>query len=199
MVHNAQEAGLRFEPEKVRRFGCSKDSTEDRTENWEGENNAESSHNSATPNEQEEVDEDVSGFDLRKSSTDSRMHDSLRFHKGVPWRTVLWWKVMEYLPFRRMDLQADGSWKPIRWPLPRGEVRDIPNDAKIHVSAIRRLKADADYRPGNLILGGGGRGKIKAPKRCGIGEWDVADYPGCPIKETYLRKPISKEASHAIH
>ncbi|KAF7115482.1 hypothetical protein CNMCM5793_002440 [Aspergillus hiratsukae] len=202
MVHNAQEAGLRFESEKVRRFGCSMGPTENRTEHSEGESNPGNSHSRAARNEQEEIGEKespVSGFDLRKSSTDSRMHDSLRFRKGVPWDTVLSWKVMEYLPFRRMDLQADGSWKPIRWPLPRGEVRDIPNDAKIHVSAIRRLKADTDYRPGNLILGGGGRGKIKAPKACGIGEWEVADYPGCPIKETYVRKPISKEASHMSH
>ena len=29
--------------------------------------------------------------------------------------TVAMWKIMEYLPFRRMDLQEDGSWKAIRW------------------------------------------------------------------------------------
>lgn len=49
---------------------------------------------------------------------------------------------MEYLPFRRMDLQEDGSWKAIIWPLPKGEVRDIPNNALIHGSVIKRMEAD---------------------------------------------------------
>ncbi|KAF7178184.1 hypothetical protein CNMCM7691_006856 [Aspergillus felis] len=200
MVQNAQKAGLRFEPGKLRRFDCSGDSTEDHVEHSQGEDHPENTHNRAAQNVEDEFGGKESPMSvLRKSSTDSRMHDSLRFGKGVRWTTVLSWKVMEYLPFRRMDLQEDGSWKPIRWPLPCGEVRDIPNDAKIHVSAIRRLKSDPEYRPGNLIIGGGGRGKIKAPKECGIGEWEVADYPGCPVKETYRRKPISKEVDHMNH
>ncbi|GFF87969.1 uncharacterized protein YEL023C [Aspergillus udagawae] len=204
MVQNAQKAGLRFDTGKLRRFHCSGDSTEDHAEHSQGENHAENLHNRAAQNIGDEVsgrESPMPGLDyyLRKSSTDSRMHDSLRFGKGLPWTTVLSWKVMEYLPFRRMDLQEDGSWKPIRWPLPCGEVRDIPNDAKIHVSAIRRLKSDPEYRPGNLIIGGGGRGKIKAPKERGIGEWEVADYPGCPVKETYQRKLKSKEADHMNH
>ncbi|PKX88906.1 T6SS phospholipase effector Tle1-like catalytic domain-containing protein [Aspergillus novofumigatus IBT 16806] len=188
MVHNAQKAGLRFEPGKLRLFECSSDSTGDHAGPSPGENHSEN-------------EDPTSGFEffLHRSSTDSRMHDSLRFGKGIHWTTVLSWKVMEYLPFRRMDLQEDGSWKPIRWPLPCGEVRDIPDDAKIHVSAIRRLKSDPEYRPGNLIMGGGGRGKKKAPEECGIGEWEIADYPGCPIKGTYVRKPLSKEARHMDH
>lgn len=40
---------------------------------------------------------------------------------------------MEYLPFRRMDLQSDGSWKPIIWPLPMGEVRDVPENVCVLV------------------------------------------------------------------
>jgi hypothetical protein len=201
MVHNAQKAGLRFEPEKMRRFVCSGDSTRDHAEHPQGENSPGTLNNGAAQNGQEEHDgkeSSTSDFEcfLQKSSTHSRMHDSLRFGKGVRWTTVLSWKVMEYLPFRRMDLQEDGSWKPIRWPLPCGEVRDIPDDAKVHVSAIHRLKSDPEYRPGNLIMGGGGRGKKKAPEECGIGEWQMADYPGCPIKATYVRKPLSKEARH---
>ncbi|GFF64725.1 hypothetical protein CNMCM6936_005056 [Aspergillus lentulus] len=204
MVHNAQKAGLRFEPEKLRRFVCSSDAAGDHAEHSQGGNTPGTMNNGAAQNEQEGDDgkqSPASDFEcfLHKSSTDSRMHDALRFGKGVRWTTVLSWKVMEYLPFRRMDLQEDGSWKPIRWPLPCGEVRDIPDDAKIHVSAIRRLKSDPEYRPGNLIMGGGGRGKKKAPKECGIGEWQMAEYPGCPIKETYVRKPLSKEAHHMDH
>ena len=77
---------------------------------------------------------------------------------------------MEYMPFRRMDLQADDSWKSIRWPLPKGEVRDIPDGAWIHGSVIRRMHADSMYRPGNLIVGGGGRGVRIAPPHYGTGK-----------------------------
>lgn len=95
---------------------------------------------------------------------------------------------MEYLPFRRMDLQPDGSWKAITLPLPMGEVRDIPEDAKIHHSAIRRMEADENYRPGNLIVGGGGRGVRKAPAELGIGEWMVHNNKGDPVGEVVVRK-----------
>lgn len=94
---------------------------------------------------------------------------------------------MEYLPFRRMDLQADGSWKSIRWPLPKGEVRDVPDDVVVHNSVIKRMKADERYRPGNLILGGGGRGTKVAPREAGIGEWRVCREEGDPIGEVYVR------------
>lgn len=53
----------------------------------------------------------------------ARIHDSLEFSSDLGIIPVLSWKFMEYLPFRRMDLQTDGSWKPIRWPLPGGETR----------------------------------------------------------------------------
>ncbi|KMU73309.1 hypothetical protein CISG_10055 [Coccidioides immitis RMSCC 3703] len=125
---------------------------------------------------------------LHSSSTQGHLHDCLEFGSGLSAISVIIWKIMEYLPFRRMDLQADGSWKPIRWPLPCGEVRDIPADAHIHVSAIRRMRADKNYRPGNLILGGGGRGVRRAPEHLGIGEWVVAANEGDVVRETYMRK-----------
>lgn len=62
--------------------------------------------------------------------------------------------------------------------LPMGEPRDIPYDAKIHNSAIRRMQAVESYRPGNLIVGGGGRGVKVAPKELGIGEWEVLKNHG---------------------
>lgn len=58
------------------------------------------------------------------------------------------------------------------------EPRDIPYDAKIHHSAIRRMEVDPKYRPGNLIIGGGGRGVKVAPKELGIGEWSVLKNHG---------------------
>ncbi|KAL9630408.1 MAG: hypothetical protein Q9204_004736, partial [Flavoplaca sp. TL-2023a] len=95
---------------------------------------------------------------LHHSATKGVLHDCLQYHNGLPRTSVLSWKLMEYMPFRRMDLKEDGSWQAITFPLPMGEVRDIPEDAKIHHSAIRRMEANEDYRPGNLIVGGGGRG-----------------------------------------
>jgi len=51
---------------------------------------------------------------LENCFTDSVAHDCLQFGGGLPRSTVSFWKMMEYLPFRRMDLQ-DGKWKAIRW------------------------------------------------------------------------------------
>jgi hypothetical protein len=108
---------------------------------------------------------------LHHLATQTRLHDSLSFTGGLPFLSVLTWQIMEHLPFRRMDLQSDGTWKPISWPLPRGETRDMPDDARIHGSVIARMRSDPSYRPGNLILGGGGRGVRRAPPQAGIGEW----------------------------
>ena len=125
---------------------------------------------------------------LHYSATEGVLHDCLEFNNGLPRASVLSWKIMEYLPFRRMDLQPDGSWKAITFPLPMGEVRDIPEDAKIHHSAIRRMEANEDYRPGNLIIGGGGRGVRKASKELGIGEWVIHKNEGDPVGEVHVRK-----------
>ncbi|KAK7755003.1 hypothetical protein SLS62_003087 [Diatrype stigma] len=118
----------------------------------------------------------------------ARTHDSLTFSSGLGRGPVLSWKLMEYLPFRRMDLQADGSWRPIRWPLPRGEVRDIPHTARVHGSVLRRMRFDPSYRPGNLIVGGGGRGLRKAPPERGIGVWECVQDRGDPVGEVWVKK-----------
>jgi len=92
-----------------------------------------------------------------------------------------------------MDLQPDNSWKSISWPLPKGEVRDIPEGAWIHCSAIRRMEARKDYRPGNLIVGGGGRGVKIAPAEHGIGSWEIIQGEGDPVGEVHLRKKRESE------
>ncbi|KAL3493259.1 hypothetical protein BJX62DRAFT_249666 [Aspergillus germanicus] len=197
MVHNAQLAGLRFDTTKLAHFDCltlgqvaqsrhgksSKDSHHRTSSNRKQISNGKR-HASASAIPQEAL--------LEKASAEGKIHDCLRFGNGPSWVSVISWKMMEYLPFRRMDLQEDGSWKPVMWPLPRGEVRDMPDDAKVHVSAIRRLHVNGDYRPGNLILGGGGRGKLRASKEEGTGEWVVDGNEGCPLRETYIRKPKSR-------
>ncbi|KAK8117574.1 uncharacterized protein PG998_005855 [Apiospora kogelbergensis] len=118
----------------------------------------------------------------------SRIHDSLEFGSGLSHMQVFSWKIMEYMPFRRMDLQSDGSWKPIRWPLPCGEVRDIPHTARVHGSVVRRMQLDPDYRPGNLIIGGGGRGMRRAPEEYGMGEWECVAEEGDPVGEVWVKK-----------
>jgi hypothetical protein len=125
--------------------------------------------------------------DIEYLATRTRLHDSLTFKGGLPWTSVIPWLIMEHLPFRRMDLQPDGTWKPISWPLPRGETRDMPDDAQIHSSVVQRMKVDPSYRPGNLIVGGGGRGVRRAPESAGIGRWRVVRERGDPIGETVVR------------
>ncbi|KAF2752803.1 hypothetical protein EJ05DRAFT_446101 [Pseudovirgaria hyperparasitica] len=122
------------------------------------------------------------------AATRGKIHDVLQFNNGAGATGVISWNMMEYMPFRRMDLRADGSWGAISWPLPKGETRDIPHNAVIHNSVIKRMRADPAYRPGNLIVGGGGRGVRKAPEHLGIGRWKVHRDEGDPIGECYLKE-----------
>ncbi|KAI9724614.1 MAG: hypothetical protein M1828_003637 [Chrysothrix sp. TS-e1954] len=123
-----------------------------------------------------------------------RAHDALEFNQGTPWTGVISWRIMENMPFLRMDLRPDGTWAPIRWPLPRGETRDIPAEAWIHHSAIKRMEHLNAYRPGNLIVGGGGRGVKVAPKDYGMGEWTVLREDGGGVGGVVVRasKPGEK-------
>lgn len=126
---------------------------------------------------------------LLNAYTHGRIHDCLCWPEGGLTLTgTIGWKMMEYLPFRRMDLQPDGSWKPIMWPLPRGEVRDIPDTVMVHNSVIRRMNADPNYRPGNLIVGGGGRGVRRAPDSLGTGEWVVLREEGSLVGEVLVKR-----------
>lgn len=64
----------------------------------------------------------------------------------------------------------------------------MPLDAKIHNSAIKRMQAVQKYRPGNLIIGGGGRGVRVAPAEAGIGQWVVVAEEGDIVGERFVRK-----------
>jgi len=133
----------------------------------------------------------LSAVELAHLSTSARLHDSLSFSGGLHWSATLTWLLMENLPFRRMDLQPDGSWRPISWPLPRGEVRDIPAGAIIHGSVVRRMRVDGGYRPGNVIVGGGGRGIRTAPESAGVGRWQVIRERGDLVGEAVVRDGVS--------
>jgi uncharacterized protein (DUF2235 family) len=138
---------------------------------------------------EDEDDEEKMFHGLMNLAHTAPIHDSLEYGQGLGFVAVTAWKIMEYMPFVRMDLKDNGSWEPIRWPLPRGEVRDVPKHIRVHGSVIRRMKDDADYRPGNLIIGGGGRGVRKAPEKYGIGDWECVADEGDPIGEIWMRKP----------
>jgi len=140
-----------------------------------------------SPPHRNEVTDDIADK-LNAAFAHSKIHCCLTFGSGLPHMSTLGWRMMEYLPFRRMDLQKDGSWKAISWPLPRGEVRDVPEDAKIHCSVLHRMKADPSYRPGNLLVGGGGRGVRVAPPKYKMGEWFVLREEGSLVGEVLVKK-----------
>ncbi|OJD35036.1 short chain dehydrogenase reductase family [Diplodia corticola] len=124
---------------------------------------------------------------IHSSATAGKIHDVLCFNNGASHLSVFSWNCMEWIPFRRMDLTNDGSWRSIAWPLPKGEVRDVPNDVAVHHTVLRRMQHDKNYRPGNLIIGGGGRGVRKAPEHVGMGKWKVFREEGDAIGEVWVR------------
>ena len=212
MVQEAQKAGLELDPRKMKQFQCLEEFDGDYTPiqeqlaaRWPSQ--CQEEHNDDNPDafrvSPEEKQRSAASRDfwhaLHTSSTKGLLHDCLEFKQGLPPISVISWRLMEWLPFRRMDLQADGSWKPIRWPLPRGEVRDVPLDAEIHVSAIRRMQANPKYRPGNVIVGGGGRGVRIAPEEYGMGDWVVLKNEGDPVRETYVRKSVATKCKEKLH
>lgn len=70
----------------------------------------------------------------------------------------------------------------------------MPSGALVHHSVIKRMQADPNYRPGNLIVGGGGRGCRKAPDKYGMGDWTVAGHEGDPCSEVYRKAYRRPEA-----
>lgn len=215
MVREAIKAGLAFDMGKVVDMGCSEALIDPETSGIPRPNDGmqatvpdirvEASSPPETPMMDQSQYEDKS----RQSSTTqtgdegpvtafhemlhkahvARIHDSLSYDCGMSFMSVFSWKLMEYMPFRRMDLQGNGTWKPIRWPLPCGEVRDIPDNVRVHGSVIRRMKEDKLYRPGNLIVGGGGRGCRVAPESHGMGEWECVANAGDPVGEIWKKRP----------
>ena len=74
---------------------------------------------------------------LRIAATKGVLHDCLQFNNGLSHSSVMSWKIMEYMPFRRMDLKPDGSWGAISFPLPMGEVRSNANVHRPPLKVIR--------------------------------------------------------------
>jgi hypothetical protein len=103
-----------------------------------------------------------------------------------------------------MDLRAsDGKWVPKRWPPSRGEMRDIPADARVHGSVIYRMQLNPAYRPHNLILGGG-REPVKTPLKLKgqvvdfrEQDWEVLpEFVNLPMLDrVYERRKTSKDVT----
>ena len=184
MVKEAQLVGLEFDAEKLKRFNCYEVPGDGVFDSKQTIANGTTSNGHGIKCKEN----DPFNNTLTETMDQGIVHDCLTYGGGVSFFSTLAWRLMEYLPFRRMDLQPDGSWKPIRWPLPCGETRDIPDDAQIHICAIHRMQIDPSYRPGNLIIGGGGRGVKRAPERFGIGEWEICKHEGDLVRQTYIRK-----------
>ncbi|KAF7169316.1 hypothetical protein CNMCM6106_004228 [Aspergillus hiratsukae] len=161
MVQEASRCGLRFQPHMLRSEGCVPD----------------------------EESPDQFYKDLDESITHGQLHDKLQSGPGMSSISVLAWRTMEYLPIRRADRQRDGSWKPIHWPLHRGEFRALgPNDV-IHVSAFRRMESNPEYRPVRLIAGAS-KGVKKTPAAYGRGEFVLHEHEGDPVRQTYISKSV---------
>ena len=213
IVREAMKAGLPFDVEKVKEMGCYyelkkeglfketmfdkeagtgipkvKIQDEEDEEGPTSPNLGEPSLLSPTLHTCDPDTHDSPFHEMMHKIYTSQIHDSLTIKSGLGWAPVFAWNVMEHIPFRRMDLRPDGTWEPIRWPLPRGEVRDIPDNVRVHGSVVRRMHLDKSYRPGNLIIGGGGRGVRQAPEKYGTGEWLCVAEPGDPIGEIWVRK-----------
>lgn len=160
MVQEATKAGLRFDERPVKMYQCL--------------------------NAPEEDAERRAYIDaLHQSSATGILNDRLDLGSGVSVASALAWNILEHLPIKHLEIQPDGSSTTMHFPLHRGEPRGIPTDALVHVSAIRRMEHNEDYRPGNLIVGGGARGVIKAPPGYGFGNWVPKYHIGDPAHELY--------------
>lgn len=140
MVREAQRAGLDFNREMMMKLKCGEDFQGD----WSKTDRSASAGDSGIPTVQvtESTTPDLfssprhekqdpgwaSGLEpeppkqsefhraLHAAATRGRLHDCLKFKNGLSAMSVISWKMMEYMPFRRMDLQSDGTWAAISFP-----------------------------------------------------------------------------------
>lgn len=140
MVREAQRAGLDFDRDMMIRLKCCDDSYENWPESYDathvGNSNIPKVQVTASSNqnifgspkseisnpgwapgmEPQEPEESEFHRHLHLAATKGRLHDCLEYNNGLSVMSVISWKIMEYLPFRRMDLRPDGSWAAISFP-----------------------------------------------------------------------------------
>lgn len=140
MVREAQRAGLDFNSEMMIKLKC----CDDNYSNWPDSTDSTQLGDPNVPEVQVTSSSNPNIFDSPKSescapgwvsglqpeepkrsefhkflhtaSTKGILHDCLEFGGGLGRTSVLSWRIMEWLPFRRMDLKADGSWVAISFP-----------------------------------------------------------------------------------
>ena len=168
MVQEARRAGLRFDNLKLKQFECIEHYDPDNARGPE-----------LSTSHRKFLDA------LHLGATHGVIHDLLQYGHVLPFTKVLSWRLMEYLPLRRMELQPDGEWKDVMWPPPRGEPRNIPWDAKVHVSAIKRMQSVPSYRPADLTWGWS-KEVDTAITDTEVGPWVVHEHEGDPVRETYI-------------
>ncbi len=59
---------------------------------------------------------------------------------------TFWWRLLEVLPHRYYDQ----AMKKVRWRIPLGAKRSIPDGAMLHATVNDKLRVDPTYRPTNL-------------------------------------------------
>jgi hypothetical protein len=111
IVREAQRSGLEFDEEKMQALDCLDDSA------TEAQNMPVIEISTSGGEKIEGGGPNQSRFKSLLIETASKgvLHDCLRFNQGSSVGTVIRWRMMEWLPFRRLDLTDDGLWKPIRW------------------------------------------------------------------------------------
>lgn len=178
MVGEAHRAGVEFDERKMKELQC--------IEEYEG--GYEPLVRDTAVNREGPSQASADFHDALRSSSLSAIHDTLKFGHGRSKASVLSWWVLEYLPFGWMAMQPNGSWKLGHWPLHGGKERDVPADARLHVSAIRRMESDESYRPANLIMDDGIRSADRNPKQYSKEDWIVHRYAGDEAREIYVRR-----------
>ena len=136
MVREAQRAGLDFDGDMMIKLKCCDDKSSEFSEPYDsggepgipevrvtGSNSVFGSPKTEHPQpgwapgiEPEKPKQSEFHRLLHVSATKGRIHDCLQFGGGLGILSVLSWKMMEYMPFRRMDLKPDGSWAAISFP-----------------------------------------------------------------------------------
>ena len=111
-----------------------------------------------------------------QAATAAEVHDSLDYDGGKGFET-LFWRIMEYFPFKRPKITPDGSVAMTRWHT-RGLRRPLPEGARIHGSVIERLRRDPEYRPYNLGLGRKVAEKQGSMAHRDIGRWRHVEHAG---------------------
>lgn len=140
MVREAEKAGLNFNRDMLVKLKCGDDFQKD----WSELDNSASAGDPgiptvqvtsstnpdlfSSPHDEKQNPGWARGFEpdaskesefhksLHAAGTRGRLHDCLKFKNGLGPMSVISWKMMEYLPFRRMDLKPDGSWAAISFP-----------------------------------------------------------------------------------